>query len=496
MSQQDHSISLELTLRPSASRFVTLATEGAAREVAAFGTRGDGKTWAALIAMIEHATKHHERGGELPTKWLGAADTFQSHKSKTHESLTAPGWGGGWRLRDDGHLAAFRVSGVELVHLRLFGVEDQSGMDRLRAECHGLWFEEPAPSSVLVQSSGLSESAWGLGLTSQRLASYCHPAIMTLNYPDEDHWTWQRFVERRHPGTAYVRIPPGERASAEQRAEWAEALSNRPDMLRRLIGGQPGSLYLGDQVASGFNLDVHVAKERPEIDRHGKVYVGQDGGLTPATVIGQRIKGQVVIHAGLVSEHAGMRQHVEQLVRPWFAEHMPWVLSQSDRSGLRVCYDPSLNTDDAGNSESNPLLVLRKLLPATYVPGPIAWKTSRYGPGRLDPLLSTIGLADVTGLYPRRLADGRPLFTTSPDAKMLNKALGGAWYRNPGTDEPHKPNHPHEDLGDATCYILADMAPLKEPAKPDGRQRYAESARSAWERPGTERFAEGAESAW
>ena len=186
-----------------------MAVTGAAREVAAFGTRGDGKTWGAFGAMVAHAQRHHEQGFSLPTKWLGAADTFQSHKSKTHESLMAPGWRGTWQLRDDGHVAVFAVAGTELVHLRLFGVEDQSGMDRLRAECHGLWFEEPAPSSVLVQSSGLSESAWGLGMTSQRLPSYCHPAIMTLNYPDDDHWTWQRFVVTQLPGTEYVRIPPG-----------------------------------------------------------------------------------------------------------------------------------------------------------------------------------------------------------------------------------------------------------------------------------------------
>jgi len=418
--------------------------------------------------MVAHAQRHHAAGFPLPTKWLGAADTFQSHKSKTHDSLTAPGWRGLWTLRDDGHVAVFAVGGVELVHLRLFGVEDQSGMDRLRAECHGLWFEEPAPSSVLVQSSGLSESAWGLGMTSQRLPSYAHPAIMTLNYPDEDHWTWRRFVVQQHPGTAYFRIPPGELASAEARAEWERALANRPDMLRRLLRGQPGVVILGPQVAVGFSRDTHVRPCRAQ--RGFPVWLGQDGGHTPTTVLGQRIDGRVRIIGALSSEHAGMRQHVCDLVRPFLGEHAPWALE--DRDLLHGRYDPSLNTDDAGDIDSNPMQILTKELPGQWQPGPVTWD------GRKDPMLALLN----------SMAGSSPVLQIDPiQCAGLIKALDAGWYYAMGPDgkirkadtasgsaQPKKPNHPHEDYGDAFCYLVAGMAPSKTPRSTSWRPEPAQ----------------------
>ena len=437
------------------SRFISLATTAteARDEWAAFGTRGDGKTFGAFGAMIAHAQQHHAAGYPLPTKWLGAADTFASHVAKTHESLMEPLWRGTWTLKDQGHVAVFSVNGDELVHLRLLGVEDQAGMDRLRAACHGLWFEEPAPSSVLVQSSGLSESAWSLGITSCRLPSYKHPKILTLNYPDEDHWTWERFVTKPQANTGYVRIPPGELASAAQRELWKQALANRPDMLRRLLLGQPGTILLGPQVAVGFNRDTHVRPCAPI--PHVPVWIGQDGGHTPTSVIGQRAEGRVRIIGAMASEHDGMRGHCESLLLPWLGEHAPWALDEPDMCYVR--YDPSIDTDEQADIETNPLRVMRALLRGQYRPGPLSWD------GRKDPMLALLNDGH----------QGTPVLQIDPvQARGLVRALDGGWYYAQGPDgslrradtakgsvQPKKPNHPHEDYGDAFCYLVASLAP-------------------------------------
>ncbi len=81
---------LNLDLEPIAGKFATAVSSGAAREIACFGTRGDGKTFAALIAMVMHSVAHKAAGYPLPVPWMEATDTHRSHRTKDLQDAREP----------------------------------------------------------------------------------------------------------------------------------------------------------------------------------------------------------------------------------------------------------------------------------------------------------------------------------------------------------------------------------------------------------------------
>ena len=431
--------------------------KGRAREILCLGARGDGKTWAALWAMVMHAIEHHNAGHPLPTTWLGLRDTFANHTLSTKKSLEGRAWPADahWVLSQGDHVATFILEGVPFVELFLVGADSPGDAEKVRTECHGLWVDEPAPAMGV--STGITDELYYIACSSQRLETHARVAILTSNYPDEEHWSAQRFVFQPQPGTMYFRIPAGERASPEYRAELERLYLTRPDLAKRLVKGQFGSVMLGPQVAVGFNRDAHVRACRPTL--HVPLWIGQDAGHTPTTVIGQRVEGRCRILAGITSEHDGMRGHVRDLVLPWLGEHTPWALD--GKEWVHVLYDPSMDTDEQADIESNPLRVMHSLLPGQYRPGPVSWD------GRKDPMLSLLNA----------MHGGEPVLQVDPvQAKGLVRALEGGWYYAQGPDgslrkadtasgsaQPKKPNHPHEDYGDAFCYLVAGMAPLSPP---------------------------------
>jgi len=459
---------LFVKLRGTAVEFMSSVSKGRAREYALYGPRGEGKTVTVLTAMVGHAGEHKEAGYELPVRWIGVTDTLTSHKLKTLRTLEQPFWGSMWKIHDGGKLAVAIVNKQEVVKLDLFGIEDLGAMDRVRMETVGVWFEEPAPAALMVQSSGVSETAWDIAFTSQRMPTHCYPAIMSLNYPDEDHWTWTRFspptLEKEnterigfHPGDntrMWFQIPPGERSSEKEREAWAYALRERPDLLRRLLEGKPGVVILGKQVADGFSEDVHVSRETLRAAEGEPLFVGQDFGHTPATTIGQMWRGFIRVLAALPCERGGVKQHIENSVIPWIMNNAPWAL-RTGRTMIRGCYDVSGETGEQTDIDQNPIGTLESLLPGLWAPGPVKWEARRHA------LLSVFNKHASPGVVALQLC---PI-----GARPLIKALSGRWYYAQGRDGrvsrdvPKKPNHPWDDLGDSFIYFLDQVLQTADP---------------------------------
>jgi len=444
--------------RPMASRYLIelVGGEGTANaaEVAAWSARGDRKTSASLDGFAILADLHRAAGGALPFRVIAPTGTLVEHRLKLCRTLQAAHWAGCWTLADDEHSATLTVDGTALLQLDLFGTNDPGALDRLRMEAHAAWVDEGAPAA-LEGASGVSEDAWSMVITSTRLKTARKVAAWSSNYPDDDFWAWRRFETEKIANSVSIRIPPGESASEEDRERWRTALAGRPDLLARLVDGEPAVVQQGPQVAVGYRADVHVAKQRLPVERSLEFWCAWDSAPnahTHALVIAQRNGRRRLVLASLVAERTGLKQFLEDRVVPWFQRRAPWVLGPGGGEWLYHRYDPSMDTQEGGDISINPVQRIRRALGGSFAPGPIDWES------RSGPMLALIGDTDGAG--------GPALvICPSPDTEPLRKALSGRWYyattRN-GTvvrDLPAKPNHPHEDVGDAFCYLAAALAP-------------------------------------
>ena len=269
----------KLQFGPTASALILAVSRGLASEILCIGTRGESKTCAALASMGAHATEHRKAGHPLPVPWAGIMDTFQSHREKTHKSLLKPFWQGAWRLEDGGHKAILNCGGIDGVVLSLFGIEDTAAIDRARGEWACGWIDKAAPT---LEGGGVDELVFDVMATSLRVPTHAKIKLVTENFPEETHWTWERFKPvvgawgvGYHPDDRQrmtIMIPKGDspHLTDKDRAEWAQALKDRPDLAARLLEGKPGAVQLGQAVAEGFNEARHVSRVRlyPRAESH------------------------------------------------------------------------------------------------------------------------------------------------------------------------------------------------------------------------------------
>lgn len=457
---------LLIRLRPGAGQFVRHIIDGQVREVCAFGARGDRKTSSAFVAMILFAERHAAAGYPLPVPVICVTDTFTSHKLKTHRTLEHPWWMGTWRLSDGGHVATAIVGGREAVRMDLFGVEDEGAKDRVRMETCLVHFDEVAEVSFLT-SRGMDETAWGIALTSQRIPSYAHPAFITTNYPEEEHWAWKRFVTKDRPGdrdlnTAYVRITPGESASATDRAEWARSLAARPDLLKRLHAGEPGSVLLGDPVTPAYQESRHYRRE-PVRAADGPLYLGWDFWFHPACVLASVSSlGQLRVHLAQRLDGTDAGTLAKNIVRPWLTRH------DLHHRPLVHTGDPTGETADQGRIEHSAQKAILEVLPG-------AWKKVSNSPEQR--------ITAINGRLLDSVSTGEPaILLAGPDVTELNKALSGGWHLDAhGRPVKDGDRGKHSHVGDAAAYMALSLFGVTLQAQDLGRWANQSAYTQPWD---------------
>ncbi len=429
------------------------------------GPRGEGKTEAGLVAIHNHAVQQAPEFRPMP--WAVIRDTWANLERTTLQSILRP--------RPDSFAAKVlpylqvREGGKQielpgLWMLWLFGADSAADLNKLQSmQLAGMWLEEAAPAAEEDIGSGVGEDLWSVGITSLR-----HPvttnrrAQITMNYPDEDHWTWQRFFIDEDPTRRLFRIPRGmnKHIDEQYRQNMYNALKNKPGLLARLVEGKPAHVYQGEAVTPEYS-DRHLAPIVLQPMKNVRLLRSWDGGLNPSCIIWQITpSGRVLILDSMRGENMGMKQFIETQVKPCVAEHYPTFKEWTD-SG-----DPALNEREQSDSTLTAAQIINAELGASFEPGVSSWEQRR---------------ESIKELLNRQI-DGEPMVLVSKRALILHQALAGGWhYHKTPTgavlkDKPVKDKHSHP--ADAFCHHVAKIFRYEQKAPTGAKKDYRKRAAS------------------
>ncbi len=377
--------------------------ESLADENLLVGPRGEGKSTAGVIAMTHHAQQ--QPAESKPIQWFIIRDTFENLRNTTLKAIMMSPLGPAIVMSEGGK----KITMPGEWEAALFGVDSMGDISKLQgAELGGLWFEECAPAAEEDIGSGIQDDAYTIGLTSLRQKGVHCRAQITQNYPDEDHWTWQRFVEKPEEGTACFRIPRFENPFIEDgaRKKWERQLANRPDLAKRLVLGEPGYVQKGVGVTPEFVRDQHVAPMSIEAIKNQEILLFWDFGLNPTCIMAQfSPRGGVNIYASLVGINIGMSQLIDNFVKPTLFDLFRWHP-----------HDYRHIADQAGNTREQSDMSTAWEMIQSKLPGPIEpavdWPLSR----------------ECVKMALNRVNGASRWVQIDPRCKSLIRALRGGWH--------------------------------------------------------------------
>jgi hypothetical protein len=368
----------EVTLSPTQLNFVN----SEAFENCLVGPRGEGKTEAGIVAMTVHASRQDRNFRPIP--WVIIRDTWKNLERTTLQSFIHPRPGSfaasirsQLKIRDGGKM--IELPGMWKAFL--FGVDSPSDLNALLSlQLGGGWLEEVAPAAEETIGSGISEDTYNVLASSMRHPVTTNRRIqITMNYPDEDHWSWKKFYEFENENRRLFRIARGENKHIDDqyRKNMERALLGRKDLLDRLVYGRPAKVYTGEAVTPEYS-DIHRAKVKidPRPDLVGFRF--WDGYGNPVCMFAQlNPAGQLVILDTLVKPNSAIKQLIDDDVIPLMATRYV------DVQHWRDIGDPTMCVKDQSDATSHAYQKIEEALfsapgePAIFEPGVSDWGDRR-----------------------------------------------------------------------------------------------------------------------
>jgi hypothetical protein len=420
------------------------------------GPQGEGKTFSAAIGMLLHAMKFRKH---QESKWAGNTDMYENMRGviirDSHENIkrhTIPSIVAALKGSVEFYDDQKRMLGPHM-DISLMGIADYSGLAKLQygAEYTFGWLEEPAPM-IERGSAGLMIEAFEAAVARCARQRFAIPRIqVTMNPPEEEHWTYPVFYEnsKGYPlpkdcnngeiSMEVFNIPYGENfhLSPEARAGAIAAFKDNPALAKRFIEGLPAYTSVGEPVVPTYDEAVHRTDRNTTIDpmENTIIYRFYDGWQNPTCVFVQICDGQFQVIDTVRGANTAIYQLIHERIRPLIAHRYSHVKDWRDIG------DPSMADPDQSNIKHSAARTIEEELGTRFEKGTRLWEPRR------DAVLKLVG--DSAG-------PGRPKLLLSHHEGILHRALRGGWHYVKDASGKYVKNKASKDIhshpGDAFSY--------------------------------------------
>ena len=351
------------------------------------GPVGSGKSVCCCVEIFRRALHQKKSDDNIrKSRWAIIRNTNPQLKTTTIKTwldwFPENEWGRfTWSVPYTHHIKKGDLD-LEVIFLALDRPEDVKKL--LSLELTGVWINEARE----VGKSIIDATTMRVGRFPSMKDGGCTwtGVIADTNAPEEDHWwpimagevpipdhvpkeeakmlvkpdNWQFFTqpsgmleEKDHEGSVDGYVPNND---AENK------INMRTDYYPNIVKGKTkswidvyvmnrlGSIKDGKSVYPMFVTDIHVAKEEIPVASGVAVYIGVDFGLTPAAVIGQKVRGRWLILQELVAFDMGIVRFSEVMRQE--------ISSRYSDCEINIIGDPA-GDFRAQTDESTPFQIMR-----------------------------------------------------------------------------------------------------------------------------------------
>ena len=384
------------------------------------GPIGSGKSVTCCWNLFKWANlQEPNRDGIRKSRWAIIRNTYRELEDTTLQTWFD------WFPRELGHFAQAKMThfvnidladGTKVQAEFMFRALDRPDDIRklLSLELSGGWVNEAreVPLAVVDMLQGRVSRYPAMREGGPTISNI----IMDTNPPDEDHWWFRLFEEKKPEGWRLYRQPSALDPAAENLAHlhpryYQRLMANKtPEWIKVYVHGQYGFVKDGKPVYPEYNDTIHTHTDFIDYIPGLTLWVGIDFGLTPAALFAQRDPrdGQWQILDELVTEDMGAERFSEEIGR---------LLRQPQYrnvENLEIFGDPA-GEQRAQTDERTPFDIL-----AANGVHAIPTHTNDF----------TLRREAVAHNLTRMTHMGRPRLIISPKAKMFRKAMAGRYcYR-------------------------------------------------------------------